>query len=368
MKRFVIAVALLASSIGAQDFGGFDYAKPGRPFTFPADHGSHEEFRTEWWYFTGNLRTTTGRELGYEVTFFRVGVVPPSVPRKNAWDLRNVALAHFAVSDISGRKFRFYERTNRASSFTANAAAGRLDVFNGNWTLRQQPDGAWRLRASEGRDAIDLTMRSRKPPAIHGTDNISVKASGAGYASHYYSMTRLVTSGSVTIDGELTQAGGLSWMDHEFGSAVLRENQSGWDWFSMQLDDETELMLYQIRTTAGAADVTSSGSLIAKDGSVTHLRHSDFSIVPLGTWRSSRSGATYPMGWRLSVPSRRIQLEVRERMRDQELDTSGSTGITYWEGAVSVRGSAYGREVRGSGYVELTGYDKAFRMRNENQE
>lgn len=365
MKRFVIAIALFASSMAAQDFGGFDYAKPGRPFAFPADHGSHDEFRTEWWYLTGNLRTDGGRELGYEVTFFRVGVVPPDEPPRNAWDLRNLSLAHFAVSDISGKKFRFYERTNRSSRFTANAATGRLDVFNGNWSLRQQSDGSLRLRAAEGRDSIDLVLRSAKPPAIHGIDNISVKASGVGYASHYYSMTRLVTSGSATIDGSRAEAGGLSWMDHEFGSAVLRENQSGWDWFAIQLEDGTELMLYQIRTSGGAADATSSGSFIAKDGSVTHLRRSNFAITPLGSWRSSRSGATYPMGWRLAVPSLGIELEVRERMRDQELDTKGSTGITYWEGAVAVTGIAAGRPIRGFGYVELTGYDEAFRMRNE---
>ena len=344
----------------------FELARPGWTFFFPRDHGSHDEFSTEWWYYTGHLRTGKGRELGFELTFFRVGVVPPSVQGATAWDLRNVSLAHFAITDASRKEFRFYERTNRSSPFTANAERGRLHVFNEGWLATTRADGSWHIRADGGDDAIDLILRSQKPPAIHGENGVSVKALGEGYASHYYSMTRLGATGTATVGGERERVTGTAWMDHEFGSSVLRESQSGWDWFSIQLDSNVELMVYQIRKTDGGADVTSSGSLVFADGRVAHLKKDDFKITTLGSWKSPKSGATYPMGWRLEVPAHRIALQLRERMRDQELNTEGSTRVTYWEGSVGVSGSMNGKPVRGAGYVEMTGYDKAFRMRPSN--
>lgn len=337
---------------------GFELARPNWNYEFPRDHGTHDEFRTEWWYYTGHLRTSRGRDVGFEVTFFRVGVRPPGTPRQTSWDLQNVSLAHFAVTDISNRKFRYYERMNRSSRFTANAEPGRLHVFNESWSATTLANGSWRLRASSGDDALDLVLRSAKPPAIHGENGISVKAIGEGYASHYYSMTRLIASGSATVGGDTAAVEGLAWMDHEFGSAVLRENQQGWDWFSVQLDSNIELMLYEIRKQDGAPDVTSSGSLILEDGSVVHLKAGDFRITPVGRWKSPKSGGQYPMGWRVEVPAHDLSLLVRERMADQELRTKGSTRVTYWEGAVAVSGSFGGTAVRGQGYVEMTGYAK----------
>jgi predicted secreted hydrolase len=334
----------------------FQLARPGYEFEFPRDHGSHPEFKTEWWYFTGHLRTASGKRYGFEVTFFRVGVMPPA-PKATRWDLQQVMPAHFAVTDLSAKKFRFYEKLNRASSFTADAAVGHLDVFNEGWKLTQSSDGAWRLVAAEGADAIDLTLRSRKAPAIHGQNGISVKAQGEGFASHYYSMTRLEAAG--TINGE--RATGQAWMDHEFGSSALRENQQGWDWFSIQLDNDAEVMLYVIRRTDGSPDVTSSGSLITSDGRVIHIRREQMRITPLAKWTSKVSGATYPMGWRVELPRFGVTLTVNPLMREQELVTKGSTQVTYWEGACDVTGSFAGSAVRGEAYVEMTGYEKAFR-------
>ena len=334
----------------------FRPATPGYEFSFPRDHGSHPEYQTEWWYYTGHLRTDDGRRFGFEVTFFRVGV-RPGIAKGSEWDLEHMMPGHFAVTDVDGKAFRFYEKLNRGSKFTADAATGRLDVFNEAWRATTNPDGSWRLVANEGKDALDLTLRTRKAPAIHGENGVSVKAPAAGYASHYYSMTRLEATG--TVNG--AKCSGQAWMDHEFGSSALRENQRGWDWFSIQLDNDAELMLYIIRKTDGSADVTSSGSLITSDGRVIHLRREQMRITATDRWKSPKSGATYPMGWRVEVPSLEVALTLEPLLRDQELVTRGSTRITYWEGAVDVTGSFSGVGVRGVGYVEMTGYDKAFR-------
>ena len=362
LLRALAIAMLIATSAGApasaQTALPFVPALPGYEYAFPRDHGSHDEYKTEWWYYTGHFTANDGRRFGFELTFFRVGIVPPSAEvAKSRWELRNLSLAHFAITDVDGKAFRYYEKLNRASPFTASQAAGYLEVFNEGWRATTLADGAWRIVARAGSDALDLTLRTRKPPAVNGENGVSVKAEGVGYASHYYSMTRLEATGS--INGK--QGRGLAWMDHEFGSSQLRESQSGWDWFSIQLDNDTELMLYQIRRRDGTPDVTSSGSLITSDGNVIHLRHDQLRIEPLGKWRSAKSGATYPMGWRISVPSFRIAVVLQPVLREQELVTKSSTHVTYWEGAVTVDGSSDSTAVKGDGYVEMTGYDRAFR-------
>jgi predicted secreted hydrolase len=358
VARSVVPLAVLAAllSLGS----AWKLALEGYEFVFPRDHGSHDEYRTEWWYYTGHLRGQSGKRYGFELTFFRVGVSQDAAETR--WDFRNLSLAHFAVTDVNAKRFRYYEKLNRSSPYTANAATGMLDVFNEGWRATTLPDGSWRIVASQSGDAIDLTLRARKPPAIHGENGISVKAAETGYASHYYSMTRLEASGSVTAAGRREPCTGLAWMDHEFGSSALRENQQGWDWFSIQLDNETELMLYQIRRADGTPDLTSSGSLITDSGDVIHIRHDQMSIRPLATWRSPRSKASYPMGWDLRVPSLKIALKLSPLLDDQELVTRGSTQVTYWEGAVDAMGSFNNVTVSGHGYVEMTGYDRAFRQ------
>ena len=357
-KTLCALLLLLAAAARAEDKPGKDgflLALPGYELTFPLDHGSHEGYRTEWWYYTGHLTADDGHRYGFEVTFFRVGF--STAPATNRWDLRHVALAHFALTDVSGKSFRYYEKLNRSSPFTAQAAAGHLDVFNEGWRAWTAPDGSWRLVAASGSDAIDLALVASKPPAVHGENGISIKAPVEGYASHYYSMTRLEVSG--TVNGKRCR--GLAWMDHEFGSSALREGQQGWDWYAIQLDNETELMLYVIRRADGSPDVTSSGSLITSEGDVIPLAHDQLKIDALSRWRSPHSGATYPMGWRVALPRLGVLLTLDPLLRDQELITRGSTGVTYWEGAVDISGQFNGIAVKGNGYVELTGYDRAFR-------
>ena len=342
----------------------FRAAMPGYEFAFPRDHGSHPQYKTEWWYYTGHLRTGDGRRYGFEVTFFRVGIADPesvgdpsTALGMTRWDLRHIYPAHFAITDVAAKEFRYYEKLNRSSVFTAGATEGRLDVFNEGWSARTSADGSWRLIAKEGKDAIDLVLRSEKAPAVHGENGVSIKAQGAGYASHYYSMTRLEATG--TVNGQ--RATGQAWMDHEFGSSALRESQQGWDWFSIQLDNDAELMLYVIRRTDGTPDITSSGSLVTSEGSVIHLRRDQIRITTGAKWKSPKSGATYPVRWRVELPSFNIALDVRPLMHQQELVTHGSTRVTYWEGACDVSGTFGGNPVRGDAYVEMTGYDKAFR-------
>ena len=317
----------------------------GYDFEFPRDHGSHYGYPTEWWYYTGHLRTDDGHRYGFELTFFRVAVPSggPAVPPASAWDFRHLALAHFAITDVDGKAFRYYEKLNRDSPFTARATSGYLDVFNEGWRATTLRDGSWRIVASQNGDAIDLTLRTRKPPAIHGENG----------RSHYYSMTRLEAAGRV--NGR--SCSGQVWMDHEFGSSALRESQRGWDWYSIQLDNDSELMLYVIRRPDGTPDATSSGSLITADGHVIPIRREQMQITSKRRWTSKKSGATYPLGWKIEIPSLRISLSLDPLLDDQELITRQSTQITYWEGAVSATGSG----VSGEGYVEMTGYDRPFR-------
>lgn len=366
----LIFLLLINSSFASE----FRHALPGYQFEFPRDHGSHDEYPTEWWYYTGHLRSVSGRRYGFELTFFRVGVrgsgfgvgsasTNPEPPTPNPWTLHNLALAHFAITDVSARSFRYYEKLNRASPFTAEAAAGRLDVFNEGWRATTLADGSWRISAAQAGESIDLVLRSRKPPAIHGEHGVIVKGPGVGHASHYYSMTRLEAQGTIRAKGRKAErCTGLAWMDHEFGSSALRETQQGWDWFSVQLDNETELMLYQIRRRDGTPDVTSSGSLVTDDGRVIPIRHEQMRITALSSWRSPRSHATYPMGWKIEIPALSVSLKLMPLLENQELITTSTTQVTYWEGAVDVTGSLGNVGVSGTGYVEMTGYDRPLRQ------
>ncbi|HET7711489.1 MAG TPA: lipocalin-like domain-containing protein [Thermoanaerobaculia bacterium] len=366
MRLLLLLIAPVASLPAADRPGsdGYLLALPGYEFAFPRDHGSHEGYRTEWWYFTGHLTSEKGRRYGFELTFFQVGT-PAAVAAAadSRWAFRHLALAHFAITDPTEKQFRYYEKANRVSPFTAGAAATHLDVFNEGWRATTSPNGSWRLVAAEGGDAIDLALRASKPPAVHGTAGVSIKAPIEGFASHYYSMSRLEVEGTLRIRGrEVEKVRGLAWMDHEFGSSALRESQVGWDWFSVQLENDTELMLYIIRRRDGSPDVTSSGSLITPDGAVIRIGAGQMAVRPLRRWRSSASGATYPMGWQIDVPGLGVSLALEPVLENQELITRRSTGVTYWEGAVRVSGSSGNVAVRGVGYVEMTGYDRAVRL------
>ncbi|MEP6886743.1 MAG: lipocalin-like domain-containing protein [Nitrospirales bacterium] len=340
----------------------FREAVSGYTYQFPRDHGSHDDFRTEWWYYTGHLATEDGREFGYELTFFRRAMDDVHITtHPSRWAIRHLYLAHAALSEQDRHRFRYAEKISRAGIGKAGSETGRLHVWIDRWSVEASPDHHQHaLRATTGGFSFDLHLASEKAPVVHGEGGISRKGTESGQASHYYSMTRLRTTGTLTVDGHLQTVHGISWMDHEFGSGRLGNGQVGWDWFSVQLDDHSELMFYLLRRIDGTADPVSSGTWVLPDGTSDPLTVSDVKIDVLDYWTSPASGTRYPNRWRLSVPSRRLSLLLVPPMPNQELMTERSTQVTYWEGAVNVTGEAGERHVTGQGYVELTGYAKPF--------
>jgi predicted secreted hydrolase len=267
-----------------------------------------------------------------------------------------VLLAHFAVSDLGARGHVFDERVNRPGPGTASAARDSLRVVLEDWSAIAI-GGAHRLRAGGGGFAIDLAAAPERPPVVHGAGGVSRKAREPGHASHYYSLTRLATRGTLIAGGDTLAVEGLSWMDHEFGSDQLARDRVGWDWVGLHLDDGSDLMVYRLRGSSGAF---LQGTLVPRDGTAVHLDEGEVTMAPIEEWTSAATGARYPIAWQVSVPSRAIQLEVRARFAEQELTTERSTGVTYWEGSAGVRGTAGGAPIGGEGYLEMTGYARAF--------
>ncbi len=336
----------------------FRLAQEGYRYEFPRDHGSHDSFRTEWWYYTGHLETAGGRRFGFELTFFRRAVAPEQVEtRPSRWSVDQLYLAHLAVTDVTDRRFHFRDRISRAGLGKAGADATRLRVWLDQWRAESpEQSEQHRLEAKADGVALSLTLDPAKPLVIHGERGISKKGTAAGQASHYYSFTNLTTAGNLTIGAETYRVTGTSWMDHEFGSADLGADLAGWDWFSIQLADNRELMIYRLRRADGSSDPASSGTLVFADGRTQHLPASDIQLTPLNTWTSPASKATYPHRWQVSIPSLGISLNLIPLLADQELRTTRSTQVTYWEGAVVVEGTERDQAIKGQGYVELTGY------------
>ena len=337
----------------------FTAAAEGYRYEFPRDHGSHDAFRTEWWYYTGNVITSDGRAFGYQLTFFRRAMPPDQIKTlPSKWSLTQLYLAHFAVSDLSKKQFHYAEKISRAGLGKAGAESGRLHAWIDHWNAEfpTAKSDHHLLQATEGDLAIQFDLSPEKPLVIHGNNGVSRKGTEAGQASHYYSFTRMKTTGKLTIGKESFDVTGTSWMDHEFGSADLDEDLVGWDWFSLQLDNQTELMLYRLRRADGSASPVSSGTFIDRNGQGHHLTIDDVTLGPLSYWTSPSSKAVYPQRWRLTVPSQQLSLEVVPLMAEQELSTTRSTQVTYWEGAIEVSGVAGDTKVKGHGYMELTGY------------
>ena len=338
----------------AEETTGFAQAEGPRPFEFPADYGPHLAYQTEWWYYTGNLETADERHFGYQLTFFRRGLTPPDQQpdRASTWATDQVYMAHFALTDVGGREHQAFERFSRGAAGLAGAQSSPYRVRLEDWRVEEAGSGVVRLRAAQDGMAVELLLAARKGPILQGDGGYSRKGPGPGNASYYYSQTRLDSSGTVQVGGARYPVQGMSWMDHEFSTSALAPEQVGWDWFALQMDDGSELMVFQIRRADGSVDPLSTGTLIAPDGSVRHLGRDDFEIRVDGGWRSPHSGATYPAEWTIEVPTAEMALEVAPYLADQELNVS----YTYWEGAVRVSGDRAGSAVSGSGYVEMTGY------------
>jgi predicted secreted hydrolase len=336
--------------------------------SFPADHGAHPAYRTEWWYYTGNVADAASKRYGFQLTFFRTRLVPPGDEKSwpsnpSPWRTDQLFLAHAALTDVAAKRFFYAEKVARGAAGLAGVEQqnGITTIFLERWSASI---GSFqhRLKAFAQPFSLHLFCEPLKPLVLHGTRGYSLKGRHPESASCYYSFTRLETSGALTADGKLHPVLGTAWMDHEFSSAPLEQDLVGWDWFGIQLSDNTELMLYLLRRRAGGYSEASSGTFVNSSGEPFHLSHRDFQVEILDHWKSPHSGATYPSRWRIHVLPLGIELTIVPNLADQELVTTRSTQVTYWEGSVSVTARAKEKLLQGVGYVEMTGYAKPFNL------
>ncbi len=347
-----IGASVVEALSAADPSAGFERALSPRPLVFPADHGPHPTFQTEWWYYTGNLEDASGRHFGFQLTFFRRALSPDAPVRASDWATNQIYFAHFTVTDVAGQGFYPSERFSRGAAGLAGAQAEPFRVWLEGWSATGNVSDTVRLQARNDRAAIDLSVRPLKPPALHGEHGLSRKSSQPGNASYYYSLSRLAAQGTVTINGQPFSVTGRAWMDREWSTSALEAGIAGWDWYSLQLDDGREVMFFVLRQVAGGVNPASSGSLIEPGGQVRSLTLADFQSEALDHWTSPHTGAAYPSGWRLTLPAENLTLTVTPYVRDQELPLT----FAYWEGAVQVQGTSGDQPISGAGYVELTGY------------
>jgi predicted secreted hydrolase len=340
----------LAALLSA-DTEGYARALEPREFTFPADHGPHPDFRNEWWYVTGNLDSDDGRRFGYELTIFRFALAPERPVSDSQWRTNQVYIAHLAVTDADKNRFFVAQRYARGALGLAGAQAQPFRVWTDDWVIAEEPSGGWRLTAGDNEFAIDVSLSPQKAPVLNGVDGLSQKSSDPGNASYYYSITRMLTDGRIRIDGREYSVSGLSWLDREWSTSALADDQVGWDWFALQLSDGSDLMYYGLRNNDGSRDPHSGGTVVDVDGIAAHLGRDDIEITVLETW-DSPEGGTYPARWRLRSARLGLDVTVTPVLADQELFTT----VRYWEGAVDVNGTRNGEPLSGRGYVELTGY------------
>lgn len=350
----VVAVAQesseLAGLLGSDD-PRFPKALEQRTFRFPEDHGPHPDYRNEWWYITGNLDDRSGRRFGYELTIFRFALAPDVPDSVSAWRNNQVYIGHLALTDPEEERFLVAEKFSRGAAGLAGATSDPFRVWIDDWQMQSVDDRVWRLRGGDDTFSLDLELESSKPPVLNGVDGLSQKSNEPGNASYYYSLTRLLTRGELTLDGRRYEVNGASWLDREWSSSALAADQVGWDWFALQLDNQYELMFYSLRLRDGSQDPNSAGTLTAPDGTAKKIAADALTLEVLDTWPSP-AGGRYPARWRIRVPAEDLELEVVPVLANQELFTT----VRYWEGAVDVRGTARGSPVSGRGYVELTGY------------
>ena len=354
---FLGVVAVPAMLLHAQEGNQTEWkaATPSYTLAFPRDHASHPDYKIEWWYYTGNLLTSDARRFGYQLTFFRIGVDPNPI-NPSRWAVRDLYMAHLAVTDVDGQTHQVAERLNRDGVGWAGASTETLHVWNENWSILLDGDThILRATTDDRMVRLDLQLEPLKAAVLHGDAGYSRKGAAAGNASHYYSLTRLRTSGTLQLNGATLNVEGQSWMDHEFGTSFLEPSQVGWDWFSIQLNDDTDVMVYVFRHPDGSIDPHSSGTVVGTSG-ITRLGAGDYQLVPGRVWESPTSGAAYPVEWKIEIPQSDLVLNVAAAVDAQELHTDRSTGVIYWEGTIDVTGTRAGKQVWGSGYLEMTGY------------
>lgn len=369
-----VRTSLAVAEALSADTSGFARAVEARALEFPDDHGPHPDYRTEWWYWTGNVEASDGRHFGYQVTIFRTALRPAadSVDREgpgnsvevgrgasasnsddSLWSTRQLYMAHFSLSDAASEAFYSFERFSRGAAGLAGAQSAPFRVWLEDWSIRGATADSVRIVAAADEISIDLSLKRSKPIVLQGEEGLDAKGPQPGNASYYYSMTRMQTAGRLAIDARVYTVEGLSWMDHEWSTSALGADLVGWDWFALQLEDGRELMYYRLRKTEGGSSPYSGGVIVDRRGGTERLGAEDVRLQPTDYWESAVTGHRYPVEWSLRIPSHDLVLRVEPFLREQELAQS----VAYWEGAVRVEGSH-----DGAGFVELTGYGDSDRI------
>jgi predicted secreted hydrolase len=347
----------LSKAMGDVESEDFTKAIEKRKFVFPDDHGAHSDFRTEWWYFTGNLTSDDNRKYGYQFTIFRTALTKEKAERNSDWNSNQIYMAHFAVSDISNNKFYFDEKFSREGNNLAGAQSNPFKVWLEDWQIVQTENKVLfdlpviNLKAKTDKAEINFSLEAIKPLVLQGDDGLSQKGKQPGNASYYYSYTRLKTNGKIILDGKEFSVEGFSWMDREWSTSALSEDQKGWDWFALQLDDNTEIMYYQMRKNDGSPDVFSKGVLVDESGKSQLIKKDNVDLKVIDYWEGP-NGEKYPSGWRINIAEKEIDLTITPAIKNQLMDVA----VRYWEGSVKIEGTKSGSKTIGRGYVELTGY------------
>lgn len=344
----------IIEALSSSDTEGYNIADKVIDFTFPKDHGPQESFRNEWWYFTGNLYDGEGNRFGYQLTFFRIALSPLTITRTSNWGTNQIYMAHFTLSDIENEKFYCFEKFNRDALGLAGFSENPFKMNVGDWYMLGTGDGdfPWQLYASKNGVTLSLDVTPLKDIVLEGDNGLSYKSVDKTSASFYYSITRLATEGYIEIDGIKHEVSGNSWLDREWSTSTLSEEQGGWDWFSIQLNYNTEIVYFQLRYKDGSVYPYNEGLIVNDDSSTIKLGTGDIVLTVLDTWKSS-TGVTYPLKWQAEVVPLGKTLIVEAAFNAQELDLS----TRYWEGTVNIYDAQNEDEIIGTGYLEMTGYE-----------
>ena len=380
-KAEIEATISAAQALSGSDTEGFTQALAPREFVFPGDHGAHPGFKTEWWYYTGNLFTEEGRQFGYQFTIFRNQLSPSDADfarinqeepvlmnpeeegaRDSEWSTNQLYLAHFAISDVSKKDHVFDERYSRGTAGLAGASVDPYRIWLEDWEITQVKDSKasderfqMRIKAEMSNGtALDIVLNPQKPLVLQGEEGYDKKGGEDGNASYYISFTRMQTEGLLKKEGESLAVSGLSWMDHEWSTSALDSGQTGWDWFSIQLSNGYELMYYQIRNVDPDLAPQTTGSLVTPNGQKRDLDQGEVRLEVLEYWASPHTGARYPVQWTLAIPSEELEMDVTTVFDDQEMTVS----VQYYEGALQVSGKFRDEAIDGNGYIEMTGYEQ----------
>jgi predicted secreted hydrolase len=365
-NKKIEASVSVAEAMGGGDQEGYLRATGPREFVFPDDHGPHPGFKTEWWYYTGNLFTEDGRQFGYQFTIFRNQLTPPSENQDSLnalsdWNTNQLYLGHFAIADVNDEEHVFEERYSRGAAGLAGAQVDPYHIWLEDWEISRidtekddNKNFPVRLKAEmEDGTGISLRIDPAKPLVLQGEQGYDKKGSGEGNASYYLSFTRMETEGTISKEGQQFEVSGLSWMDHEWSTSALDKGQEGWDWFSIQLSNGYDLMYYQLRNDDGSVSQFTAGALVDPQGEKIQLEPGDVTIEVLDRWESPHTGSQYPSEWRMNIPKADLTLDLATLFDDQEMAVS----VQYYEGALSVSGSMNGEQIGGSGFIEMTGYE-----------